>query len=297
MRIFTFSIMMILSVCLGFSQNRAYTVESVPNVHLQDRTRYVTNPDNILSAGTEREINSKIYNLEQQTGIEIVVVVLNSIGDTDCFDFSHKLLNTWGVGKKGKNNGMVVLLVTDQRCIHMYTGYGLEGILPDAICKRIQTKYMISHFKNKDWDTGMLAGMEQICSRLDGSMVNDELEKEEGLGLNVLILILGIFGLFGVIGMYQAYKEMKCPQCGKPKMMRTDSRVISRTRSAVKEEWTYTCANCGFTKNVIRNSYRDSGGGIPPIIGGFGGGSRGGGFRGGSFGGGIGGGGGAGSRF
>lgn len=297
MKIFTFSIMIVLSVCLGFSQNKAYTVETVPNVHLQDRTRYVTNPDNILSAEAEREINSKIYKLEQQTGIEIVVVVLNSIGEADCFDFSHKLLNTWGVGKKGKNNGMVVLLVTDQRCIHMYTGYGLEGILPDAICKRIQTKYMISHLKNKDWDAGMLAGMEQICSRLDGSMTNDELEQEDEIGLGVFVLIFGLLGLLGIIGAYQSYKETKCPQCGKHKLMRTNSRVISRSSSVVKEEWTYTCANCRFTKNVIRNSYRDNGSGIPPIIGGLGGGSRSGGFRGGSFGGGIGGGGGAGSRF
>lgn len=62
-------------------------------------------------------IDAMLYALEQQTGIETVVAVVPSIGETDCFDFCHQLLNKWGVGKKDKNNGLVILLVTDQRCI------------------------------------------------------------------------------------------------------------------------------------------------------------------------------------
>jgi uncharacterized protein len=62
-----------------------------------------------------------LYALEQQTRIETVVAVVPSIGEEDCFDFCHQLLNKWGVGKKGKNNGLVILLVTDQRCIQFYT--------------------------------------------------------------------------------------------------------------------------------------------------------------------------------
>ena len=78
------------------------------------------------------------------------------IGEEDCFNFCHQLLNKWGVGKKDKNNGLVILLVTDQRCIQFYTGYGLEGVLPDAICKRIQTRYMIPYLKDGNWDTTAL---------------------------------------------------------------------------------------------------------------------------------------------
>lgn len=110
-----------------------YTTGNIPKVHLQDKTRYVCNPAGILSAPACDEIDRMLYALEQQTGIETVVAVVPSIGSEDCFDFSHRLLNEWGVGKKGKNNGLVILLVTDQRCIQFYTGYGLEGDLPDAI--------------------------------------------------------------------------------------------------------------------------------------------------------------------
>ena len=92
-----------------------YTTGNIPKVHLQDKTRYVCNPAGILSTSACDEIVRMLYALEQQTGIETVVAVVPSIGSEDCFDFSHRLLNEWGVGKKGKNTGQVILLVTDQR--------------------------------------------------------------------------------------------------------------------------------------------------------------------------------------
>lgn len=71
-----------------------------------------------------------------------------------------------GSRQEGKDNGLVILLVTDQRCIQFYTGYGLEGVLPDAICKRIQTKYMIPYLKDGNWNEGMVAGIRRLASDL-----------------------------------------------------------------------------------------------------------------------------------
>ena len=156
------------------AQEKIYTVENIPKVHLQNKMQYVCNPAGILSQQACDEMDSMLYALEQKTGIETVVAVVPSIGDKDCFEFSHQLLNQWGVGKKGKDNGLVILLVTDQRCIQFYTGYGLEGDLPDAICKRIQTKDMIPYLKKGDWNRGMVAGVQAVCRRLDGSMINDD---------------------------------------------------------------------------------------------------------------------------
>ena len=167
--IFTFIIAAFLLFPLQ-AQEKVYTVDNLPKVHLQNKMQYVCNPAGILSQAACDSIDAMLYALEQQTGIETVVAVVPSIGETDCFDFCHQLLNKWGVGKKDKNNGLVILLVTDQRCIQFYTGYGLEGVLPDAICKRIQTKYMIPYLKDGNWDAGMVAGLKATCQRLDGSM-------------------------------------------------------------------------------------------------------------------------------
>ena len=133
----------LLFLCLAlplWMQAKVYTPDNLPKVHLQNKYRYLCDPEGILSSAATDSIDRMLYRLEQQTGIETVVAVVPSIGQAECFDFCHELLNSWGVGKKGKDNGLVILLVTDQRCIQFYTGYGLEGVLPDAICKRIQVQ-------------------------------------------------------------------------------------------------------------------------------------------------------------
>lgn len=294
------SITLFLCLLVTLQAQKVYTTRNLPKVHLQDRTRYVCNPEGILSASATDSIDRMLYALEQQTGIETVVAVVPSIGEEDCFDFSHRLLNEWGVGKKEKNNGLVILLVTDQRCIQFYTGYGLEGDLPDAICKRIQTRDMIPYLKDGNWDAGMVAGVRAVCARLDGSMENDT-EEEEDLSVGAaLLLFMGIIGIGLLVAILAMRAASKCPNCGQHKLQRSGSTLISRRNGIKTENVTYTCRNCGH--KVVRRqesydeNYRGRGGSGPVIFGG-GGGFGGGGFSGGSFGGGMGGGGGAGSRF
>ena len=198
------SISLFLCLLLSVQAQKVYTTDNIPKVHLQNKMRYVCNPDGILSQAACDSIDRMLYALEQQTGIETVVAVVPSIGNDDCFDFAHRLLNEWGVGKKGKNNGLVILLVTDQRCIQFYTGYGLEGDLPDAICKRIQTRDMIPYLKDGNWDAGMVAGVRAVCGRLDGSMVNDTDDEEDISFFGILAAVIGFFIVAGGIGWMRA---------------------------------------------------------------------------------------------
>ena len=271
-------------------------------LYYRQPAQYTTDPENILTPEARNSIDRMLYQLEQKTGIQSVVAVVPSIGEEDCFDFCHQLLNKWGVGQKGKDNGLIILLVTDQRCIQFYTGYGLEGPLPDAICKRIQTRDMIPYLKDERWSEGMEAGIRATCAHLDGSAPVGAPDKGNNDSPSLGFILLGVFGLLGVallIGSMAQYAASRCPQCGQHKLQRTSSQLIARRADIKTEEVTYVCRNCGH--RVVRRqqsydeNYRGRGGGGPVIFGG-GGGFSGGGF-GGSFGGGSGGGGGAGSRF
>lgn len=102
------SIVFFLCLLISLQAQHIYTTRNIPKVHLQDKTRYVCNPAGILSTTACDSIDRMLYILEQQTGIETVVAVVPSIGNEDCFDFSHRLLNEWGVGKKETNNGLVI---------------------------------------------------------------------------------------------------------------------------------------------------------------------------------------------
>lgn len=277
------------------AQEKIYTVENIPKVHLQDKTQYVCNPAGILSQEACDKINSMLYDLEQQMGIETVVAVVPSIGDEDSFEFSLQLFNEWGVGKKGKDNGLVIFLVTDQRRIQFITGYGLEGTLPDAICKRIQTKKMIPYLKKEDWDKGMVAGVQAVCKQLNGSMVNggeadeeiEETEEDEEDSFFILIVVLGIIIVNSVITYFVSRKKSLCPKCKKHKLRRSSTKFISKINGTKTEDVTYTCLNCGYSivhrqqssdnDNIVggSSSYDDGGD--------FGGGSSGGGGAGSSF--------------
>lgn len=301
----------ILTICTIFcilqTWAHPYKVSEIPMVHLQDRTRYVSNPDGILSVQTVNSIDSILYALEQKTGIETLVVAVNEIEGGDCFEFALQLGKQNGVGKKETNNGLVILLVTQERCIQFVTGYGLEGILPDAICRRIQTQHMNSYFGKADWDTGMLAGIRAVNSYLRNYHDGTENGKRP-TGFSASDYYPFIFaGIIFIVFFIFAYKNQRrknrCPHCKKHTLRRTDSRFISNINGIRKEEVVYTCAHCGYTVVHEEESHDDHDGfggrGGGPII--FGGGlfgrGNGGGFNGGSFGGGDFGGGGSGSKF
>ncbi|MGL4518956.1 MAG: TPM domain-containing protein [Phocaeicola sp.] len=284
---------------------KEYTVKEVPMVQLQDKRRFVSNPDQILSAQTVATIDQMLYQLQEQTGIQVAVVVLTDIEGGDCFDFAHRLGEEHGVGEKKRDNGLIVLLSTGERCIQFATGYGLEGTLPDAICKRIQNQFMLPYFKTNRWDEGMLEGMKAVNGYLTGSMESLKGGNDDsGMELFMLLAVIMIAIVGG--GIFAAWWKTRCPSCKKHTLQRTQSKLVSRANGIKTEEVTYRCTNCGHTltrieKHTDENYRGPRGGGGGPIIfggmGGLGGGSRGGGFGGGSFGGGGFGGGGSGSRF
>lgn len=281
---------------------RAYTVETVPNVHVADRRLYTTDPSAILSPSARDTINAICARLEQQTGIESAVVLLPSIGGADVFDFAQSLFRQWGVGKKGKDNGVLVLFVADAKRIRIHTGYGLEGILTDALCKRIQTRLMVPAFRRADWDGGMVQGMRGIYEVLHGSMRPDGSSgaaDDTGALVVLFVMVAAMIGIIVLIG----WMRKRCPRCGKANLRPVATETLRDELGRTIRRTTYVCSNCGntVTRDVVIDDPNANGGGnaaatgffLGSMLGGGRGGSSFGGGFGGSFGGGSSGGGGA----
>jgi len=283
--------------------SKVYTPTTIPMVHLEDRTRYTCNPDGILSANAVNTMDSIFYALEQQTGIQTVVAVVGEIDPADCFEFAHALFTAQGVGQQGKDNGLVILLSTEERCIQFVTGYGLEGSLPDAICKRIQSKYMVDLLGDERWDEAMIAGSRALYKHLMGDPTLIEEERQEAEEnrqalIGFMVFMVAAILIFVIIGYIVIRKQSQCPQCKQHTLKRSGSMTVMRRNGIRRDQVTFTCTNCGH--NVYRIEDHHIGGGSiggGPVIGGGRGSSFGGGSFGGSFGGGRSGGGGAGSRF
>ncbi len=151
----------------------AYTVETIPDPK-NNGGGYVSNPDNVIDVSTVETINAVLRALEDSTTIQVAVVVVNSIGDEVPAQFRTELFRYWGVGQKDNDNGLLILLVMDQRRMEFEVGYGLEGILTDIMCVRIQQTHMVPLAKEGKYSDAVLAGVLQINKVLVDPQYRDE---------------------------------------------------------------------------------------------------------------------------
>lgn len=141
-----------------------YTVNSISNP--DSIKSYVVNPDGILSQNAVYEINAKADSLVKANVATIVVAAVNSIGYEVPDEFANKLYDKWGIGIGKTGNGVLLLMVKDQRKVVIRTGYGSEGALTDYESKRIIEETILPYFRQGDFDGGMIAGTERIISEV-----------------------------------------------------------------------------------------------------------------------------------
>ena len=211
----------------------------------------------------------------------------------------------YGIGLKGKDTGLIVILATEDRSYQILTGEGLEGTLPDALVNRIQDQVMVPKLKDGEWDAAMVSTIEALDGviRQDAELIEQyELEEEEMTWGEILLIIVILAGIIAFLW-YICWRSSKCPKCGQHSYGYVGEKrvVLDGKRKIVK---TYRCKKCGYEHNETEDDPDSSGGGggalaTSMLLWGvgraLGGGGRSGG--GGSFGGGSFGGGGSGGRF
>lgn len=308
-------LVLFLTICSYQSKVKAasYTVETVPNTHLSDRNNRVSNPDGIIQPEDVSKINQMLQFVEDSLTIEISVVAVESIGDADARMFATDLFKHWGIGKKGEDNGLLILLVTDpaQRAVVFETGYGIEGILPDAICYRLQQKYMIQDLKAGNFSLGMVNGVAAVGNYLLNADYERSTNSSNDVSSGNLVIAFIVIFLFIIFIMILSYiikrRPRICPNCGKKTLIYQGTRTVQAAtyQSSGLAQEIFVCKNCNHTHKddkTLSRLTRTRGPFIGGGMGGLGGGLGGGGFGGfsgggGSWGGGSSGGGGSISRF
>ncbi|HNW39829.1 MAG TPA: TPM domain-containing protein, partial [Candidatus Omnitrophota bacterium] len=113
----------------------------------------------VISSDRKNDITALLEKVEQKTGAEIMVITINSIAPYDEKEYARLIFDNWKPGKKGRDNGALILLAIGQRRWRIETGYGLEGILPDGLCGEIGRNYMVPYFKNGQYSEGLYQGV------------------------------------------------------------------------------------------------------------------------------------------
>ena len=117
----------------------------------------------VLSEADEQKITALITNLEQETTAELAVVTITSLEGGSIDDYAVRLFEQWGIGKKDKDNGVLLLLAILERRWRIEVGYGLEPILPDGLCGEIGRKQMVPLLKKAEYGEAVYAGAYRIA--------------------------------------------------------------------------------------------------------------------------------------
>lgn len=265
-RLFRTAVLPVLALLLSMTLLQAQSSDD-PIPPKPEPAVYVHDYSGWLGSGEKATLEERLRRYYDSTSTQIVVMIRPDLGDYDKASYAFELGNRWGIGRKDKNNGVVVLIKSQppDRGIFIATGYGTEGAIPDITAGNIIRNTMGPYFRQQQYYQGINAGIDDIIRALGGEFTNDQAQGGDGAGWIVLIVLLCLISLI-VFVFYRVKKGMGTAYTKDGKRARN-----RRDNDPWGGGWWIGGGGGGF------------GGGSS---GGWGGGSDGGSFGGGSFGGG-----------
>ena len=172
---------------------------------------YVNDFAGVLSTNAENSIISIASELEQKTTAQIALVTVASTEPLVIEQYAVELFEKWGIGQKGKDNGILILLAFNDKKVRIETGYGLEGALPDAICSQIIYQIMVPEFKKNDYEKGLILATIAVADlvakeyNIELSYANNlpkgaavKLESPKAKALKTLVYLILFILMFGL---------------------------------------------------------------------------------------------------
>lgn len=121
---------------------------------------------NLLSSSEQQALSQQILSIHQAGRAQIGVIILASTGQEPIFNYATRAFSQWQLGNKDSDNGLLIVLAANDHNIQILTGYGLEGVLPDVVLKRIIEEQITPEFKQNNYADGLTAGLQKIDSIL-----------------------------------------------------------------------------------------------------------------------------------
>lgn len=150
----------------------------------------------VVSKEAALRFNEQLAQFERETSNQVLVAVFRKMeSDSSIEDYGQRVAQAWGVGKKDRRNGVVLLVFVDDRKMSLQVGYGLEGALPDAVAFDIRSRHINPHFRNGDYEGGLAEGIDLIIKAIRGEYTGDgktnaERTSKSSGGGNILFLVI-----------------------------------------------------------------------------------------------------------
>src|SRR6266478_1454986 len=159
----------------------------------------------LIPADRARALEERLARFEAETGHQIAVLTIPSLKGDSLEDFSIRVAEAWKIGKKGFDNGAILLIARDDRKLRIEVGYGLEGVMPDAIASRIIREVITPRFRSGDFAGGIEAGVDAILKVTKGETLPERARPSagpaasQGASIMTILMITAMLALF--IGM------------------------------------------------------------------------------------------------
>jgi uncharacterized protein len=241
-------------------------------------TGYVNDFAHLLDPAARASLEQRLSEYDRTTGNQIAVAIFPDLGGVPINEFTVRLEEAWKVGKRGKDNGILLVVAVKERQVRIETGYGLEGKVTDSDAGAIIRDVIAPAFRAGRYGEGIDGAVAQIM-RLIGAAGAPSVPPSgparrapTGVGALPIVLFLVFVGLTFAMSRRRA---RRCPRCGAP------LRLTEETTGAGRRIQVWVCSQCGYREKAV-----GAGGSFlpgPMWIGGGGWGT--GGFSGGGFGG------------
>ncbi len=191
----------IIGLLWCFAVSAAEVIPPAPKLYFNDYA-------GVVSSATAGRLNQTLEDFEKQTSSQIWVAVYPRMeSDSSIDDYAVRVARAWRVGQQGKNNGTVLFVFVQDRKISIQAGYGMEGVLPDALCIRIIDDEIAPRLKNGDYDGGLSAGVAAMiaATKREYKGTGRTAYENRGNGMHlslhtiwvIFIILLVIFSFFG----------------------------------------------------------------------------------------------------
>jgi uncharacterized protein len=151
----------------------------------------------LLDQASSARLSRMLAEHEQQTSNQVVVVTLQSLQGTSIEDFGYQLGRHWGIGQKGKDNGVLLIVAPNERKVRIEVGYGLEDKLTDAYSSLIINQFILPQFKQGHYAQGIYVGVEKILGVLAGTYKPQPRRHRQSTPAAILFIIFILVG-FGL---------------------------------------------------------------------------------------------------
>lgn len=159
-------------------------------------TGYVNDFGQILSTSFRQELETDLQDFEKETTAEIAVVTIDSLKGSSIEDYAVRLFEDWKIGKKEKDNGLLILIAKEERKIRIEVGYGLEPVITDGRAGKIIREKMTPVFKKSDYDGGVRQAIEEIKTYIRSGQPPAGTEVVQEKAKNIFPLLILIFIIF-----------------------------------------------------------------------------------------------------